>query len=41
MQAQQAAQAVVSHGIDMTAEERRCLANAVKTMLRGVGDRPN
>ena len=41
MQAQEAAQAVLSHSVNMTEEERRLLQNAVRTMLRGVGDRPN
>jgi len=41
MQAQQAAQQVLSHTLPMEAEERRRLAAAVKAMLRTVGDRPN
>ena len=41
MQAQEAAQAVLSRQVEMTEEEHRLLQNAVRTMLRNVGDRPN
>ena len=41
MQAQEAAQAVLSHSVEMDEEEHRLLQNAVRTMLRSVGDRPN
>lgn len=41
MQAQEAAQAVLAHSVDMSEEEHRLLQNAVRTMLRAVGDRPN
>lgn len=41
MQAQEAAQAVLAHSVRMTEEEHRLLQNAVRTMLRSVGDRPN
>ncbi len=41
MQAQEAAQAVLARSVEMTEEEHRLLQNAVRTMLRSVGDRPN
>lgn len=41
MQAQEAAQAVLAHSVDMSEEEHRLLQNAVRTMLKAVGDRPN
>ncbi len=41
VQAQEAAQAVLARQVDMTNEEHRLLQNAVRTMLKGVGDRPN
>lgn len=41
MQAQEAAQAVLAHSVEMSEEEHRLLQNAVRTMLRTVGDRPN
>ncbi len=41
VQAQEAAQAVLAHQVEMTEEEHKLLQNAVRTMLRGVGDRPN
>ncbi len=41
MQAQEAAQAVLARQVDMTEEEHRLLQNAVRAMLRNVGDRPN
>lgn len=39
--AQEAAQAVLAHSVEMSEEEHRLLQNAVRTMLRSVGDRPN
>ncbi len=41
LQAQEAAQAVMAHSVAMTEEEHRLLQNAVRTMLKSVGDRPN
>ena len=41
MQAQEAAHAVLAHAVPMTEDERHRLQQAVRTMLRSVGDRPN
>ncbi len=41
IQAQEAAQAVLAHQVEMTEEEHKLLQNSVRTMLRSVGDRPN
>ncbi len=41
MQAQEAAQAVMQHQVQMQDDEHRLLVRCVKTMLRAVGERPN
>lgn len=40
-QAQEAAQAVLARSVKMSEEEHRSLQNAVKSMLKSVGNRPN